>query len=225
MTFRAIGNNKGFTLIEILVAITIVGLVLGISLNTFNNSNDIEEAVNNVERSIRYSIDEAALRNVIIRTRFNLDGEPQTYTVEYGPDDSFVIPLSEVEEQDTSVLRAEENAKKKKDFNKNFNRIPEFSDGPKEVKDTIRIIAVGSSLTGLLYLDGQASLYTYPTGEKDGGIVVIGNDQEVVAVTFEPFLLGFKNLRQLINPELEFEEVNDEQDRIAKEMFENWLKK
>jgi len=219
-------NQRGFTLIEILVAITIIGLVLGVSINTFtSNSSHIDEVVNDVERAIRYSVDEAALRNTIIRTRFYLDGKPQKMSVEYGPDDSFVIPISQIEPADNSVLKEDENKKKDKEFNKKFNRVPEFSDGPRNVHDSVRIIGVGSSLSGLLYLEGQASIYTYPSGEKDGGIIILGDDSIVTAVSFDPFLLGFKYERKLLDPDILYEELEAEQDKIAQEIFEAWIKK
>ena len=226
MKSKVINSEEGFSLIEILVAITLVSVVFGIFASfSFNSADDLEEAVNNVERAIRFSVDEAALRNVIVRTRFYLDGSPQRISVEYGPDDSFVIPLSQLEEQSDSVLDKERNEKKAKKFNQNFNRVPEFSEGPKEFKETTRIIAVGSSLTGLMFLDGQASVYAYPTGEKDGGIVIIGTQDEIVAVSFTPFLLGFDKIRKYIGEEILFDELAEEQDRIAKEIFESWIKK
>ena len=124
-----------------------------------------------------------------------------------------------------SVLDKEENDKKDKEFNKKFNRVPEFSDGPREVPDTVRIVAVGSALTGLLFLDGQTSIYAYPTGEKDGGIVILSNQKEIVAVTFAPFLLGFDKIRKYLDPETSLDDLPEEQDKMAKEMFESWIKK
>lgn len=226
MNNQVIKNQKGFSLIEILVAITLVSVVFGIFASfSFNSADDLDEATNNVERAIRFSVDEAALRNVIVRTRFYLDDRPQKLSVEYGPDDSFVIPLSQIEEKDSSVLNKEANDKKDKDFNKKFNRVPEFSDGPKEFKDNVRLIAVGSSLTGLMFLDGQASIYAYPTGEKDGGIIILGTNEEVVGVTFRPFLLGFDKIRKYLDVDTALDDIPEEQDGLAKEMFESWLKK
>lgn len=226
MNTQVIKNEKGFTLIEILVAITLVSIVFAIFAGfSFNTADDLEGSISDVERAVRFSVDEAALRNVIVRTRFYLDGSPQKMSVEYGPDDSFVIPLSQIEAPTSSVLDKEENDKKDKEFNKKFNRVPEFSDGPREVPDTVRIVAVGSALTGLLFLDGQTSIYAYPTGEKDGGIVILSNQKEIVAVTFAPFLLGFDKIRKYLDPETSLDDLPEEQDKMAKEMFESWIKK
>lgn len=226
MNNQAIKNEKGFSLIEVLVAITLVSIVFAIFAGfTFNSADDIEGAISDVERSIRFSVDEAALRNVIVRTRFYLDGAPQKMSVEYGPDDSFVIPLSQVEPPTDSVLDKEENDKKDKEFNKKFNRVPEFNDGPRPVADSVRIVGVGSSLTGLLLMDGQSSIYAYPTGEKDGGIVFLADQKEIVAVTFAPFLLGFDKIRKYIDPDLGLDDIPEEQDKLAKEMFDSWIKK
>jgi len=226
MNKRVIKNNKGFSLIEILVAITLVAVLFGIFAGfNFSSADNLEEATNTIERSIRFSIDEAALRNSIVRTRFYLDDRPQKISVEYGPDDSFVIPLSQIEPVSDSLLKKEANKKKLKRFNQNFNRVPEFNDGPKEFHDSVRLIAVGSSLSGLLFLDGQASIYAYPTGVKDGGIIILGNEIEVRAVTFRPFLLGFDIIRKYIGEDIALDDIPEEQEKIAKEMFESWLKK
>ncbi|MFT6070535.1 MAG: prepilin-type N-terminal cleavage/methylation domain-containing protein [Bacteriovoracaceae bacterium] len=226
MNNQAIKNEKGFSLIEVLVAITLVSIVFAIFAGfSFSEADDLEGAVSDVERAVRFSVDEAALRNVIVRTRFYLDGSPQKMSVEYGPDDSFVIPLSQIEVPTSSVLDKEKNDKKDKEFNKKFNRVPEFSDGPREVNDTVRVVGVGSALTGLLFLDGQASIYAYPTGEKDGGIVILSNQKQMVGVTFTPFLLGFDKIRKNIDPDVSLDELPEEQDKMAKEMFESWIKK
>ena len=225
MNANAIKNEKGFSLIEILVAITLVSIVFAIFAGfSFNSDDALENTISDAERAVRFSVDEAALRNVIVRTRFYLD-TPQKISVEYGPDDSFVIPLSQIEAPTTSILDKEENDKKDKEFNKKFNRVPEFSDGPREIADNVRVVAVGSALTGLLFLDGQSSIYAYPTGEKDGGIVIISNQKEIIAVTFAPFLLGFDKIRKSLDPETSLDDLPDEQDKMAKEMFESWIKK
>lgn len=226
MTEKVIKNSQGFSLIEILVAITLVAVLFGIFASfSFNSSDHLEEASNNIERAIRYSVDESALRNSIVRTRFYLDGTPQKMSVEYGPDDSFVIPLNQVEPEEESLLNKESNKKKLKKFNLNFNRVPEFSEGPRSFNENVRLVGIGSSLTGLLFLEGQVSIYAYPTGEKDGGIIILGTTEQVVGISFRPFLLGFDYKRENIDKSISFDEIPEEQERVAKEMFESWLKK
>jgi len=92
----------------------------------------MEEAISNIERAIRFSVGESALRNVITRVQFDLDKDPQELSVEYGPDDSFVLPPSEerimgVETEGTK--ESEEFEKRAKKINQSFNKVSEFSEG------------------------------------------------------------------------------------------------
>ncbi|RPJ66206.1 MAG: prepilin-type N-terminal cleavage/methylation domain-containing protein, partial [Alphaproteobacteria bacterium] len=100
-------NNQGFTLIEILVALVLMALVLGITISSpFSSRDDLDKDVNSIERAIRYMSDEAALKNAVIRFHLLLDTDPQEYAVEYGPSDSFILPPKP--EFETSVESKEE---------------------------------------------------------------------------------------------------------------------
>jgi len=53
---------------------------------------NLDEALNDIERAVRFSVDEAALRNAMIRVRFKFDQDPQTWSVEFCPNGNFVLP-------------------------------------------------------------------------------------------------------------------------------------
>jgi hypothetical protein len=97
--------------------------------DSFSSRGKLEETVSLVERSLRSSVDEAALRNVITRVNFKLDGEVQEFSVEYGPDADFVIPTSLVKIDTVESLSEQENRQKEeKSVDKKFNRVKELAE-------------------------------------------------------------------------------------------------
>ena len=42
-----------------------------------------------------------------------------------------------------------------------------------------------------LITEGNVSLFTYPTGEKDSAIIILGNDIEIAFVEINPFIQEF----------------------------------
>src|SRR5690606_27476136 len=142
-------NQKGFSLIEILVALALISLVLTVVIGDgFSSRSRLEETVSLVERSLRSSVDEAALRNVITRINFKLDGETQEFAVEYGPDADFVIPTALVK-IDTVESLAEQEARlsEAKSVDKRFNRVKELADKPFSVDEPIKILGIATKVT------------------------------------------------------------------------------
>jgi hypothetical protein len=194
-----------------------------ISNGGFSLRQNLDEALDDIERAIRFSEDESALRNTITRIHFFLDSNPQEFTVEFGPDDKFIIPAAPPEITSKSLKDEEIEKKKTEDLNKKFSSVKEFSEKKMEVPDSIKIIGIGSSMEKELIIDFHASLYVYPSGEKDAGFIIVSSDAEMVGLSIEPFSRTYT--REYIKIEKsDSEELIDTQLRMAKEMYEKWLK-
>ncbi len=154
----------------------------------FSSRSKLEEITSLIERSLRQSVDEAALRNVITRVNFKLDNEVQEFAVEYGPDADFVIPTALVK-IDTVESLSEQEARLKavKDVDKGFTRVKELADAPFKVEDPIRIIGIGTKVTGTFLAEGNVSIYIYPTGERDAAFIALATEQEIATLTSEAF--------------------------------------
>ncbi|MGB0454243.1 MAG: hypothetical protein ACPGJV_11075 [Bacteriovoracaceae bacterium] len=181
-----------------------------------------------IERAVRFGVDEAAMRNAIVRLHFYLDDEPQKFTLEYGPDDSYVIPLSSLNQKnrdDLTEREQEEFEKTQKEENKKFNRLPEFKEKAKEFNQDSVIIGVGSLLHEDLLTDFEASVYIYPSGERDESILFIANYDEVVSLTIPAFTYDFEINRYPFDPPLDdIEDVYDQGISKAQELFNDWKK-
>jgi prepilin-type N-terminal cleavage/methylation domain-containing protein len=223
MNKEVISNQKGFTLIEMLVALLLVTVMLAVVSGTsFSTRRNLDEALNDIERAIRFSGDEAALRNAMIRVKFNFDEDPQTWSVEFGPDGNFVLPSNKT----TAVQsKAEENKEKskRKSIDKKFSKVKEFSDGDKEFPGGVRIVGIATSLTQAMVLEGENALYIYPTGEKDSAIIVVATDDELASIRVSPFTMELDRKYYSIDSDLEGD-ITDKQVEMAEEIYQEWLK-
>jgi prepilin-type N-terminal cleavage/methylation domain-containing protein len=221
-----IKSQKGFTLIEVLIAMFLVVMVFTVaSTANFTSRQTLEETLTNFERAVRFAVDETALRNVIIRIHFKLDSNPQEYAIEYGPDDSFVLPTPKFSDLESLSLRDKEVLDKATaNLNRNFNKLKDYSEASVKISDDIRIVGVGNSQLDKLQDEYQFSIYIYPTGEKDGATLVLGSDEEIVSISINPFTSEFKRVYKSLPQDIEEAELFDTQYDLAQEIFQEWKK-
>ncbi|MBT3584986.1 MAG: hypothetical protein HN509_08770 [Halobacteriovoraceae bacterium] len=207
------------------MALFLIVIILTTVTNFTHSSRlDLDKALDNLERAVRFSGDEATLRNAIVRIHFILDEAPQEYAVEYGPNDSFVLPKVQQKEIVESLEDRKLLNKKIEKLNQKFNKVAEFKSENHKVEEGVKIIGVGSSLDRQLNLDGDAALYVYPTGEKDAGIIILASDEELAYLALDPFTSQFKREYYKIDSEVDEEDLIDLQNDKAKEIFTEWLK-
>lgn len=185
----------------------------------FSNRSKLEEVTSLIERSLRSGVDEAALRNVITRVNFKLDGEVQEFAVEYGPDADFVIPTALVKvETVESLAEQEARIKAENDVDKKFNRVKELADDPFKVEGVIKILGVGTKVTGAFVAEGNPSVYIYPTGERDAAFIALASEQEIVVLTSE----AFTDMIEINYYPLEDSSLAQRLEK-ATELFKEWL--
>jgi prepilin-type N-terminal cleavage/methylation domain-containing protein len=218
-----LNNQEGFSLIEVLVALFVVTIILSAVISTpFSSRQKLDEAISDAERSLRFSTDEATLKNSIIRLHYLLDKEPQEYAVEFGPSKSFILPTIS-KEKSKSREDQEKDAKKLKKINQMFNRVSEFQDKNKVVPDDVKIIAIGTSADEGIITDFEASVYVYPSGEKDGAIIIFGTEEEVASLSINPFTNDFERKYRKIEGS-DTEELEEVHINMAEELYKEWLK-
>lgn len=217
------GNNQGFTLIEIMVALALVAFLLGIATTgSFSSRKSLDEALNSIERSVRFSADEAALRNTIVRVHIEFGDEEDKYSVEYGPTGDFVIRKY----KDLSNLSGSDEKKeleKQKKQNSEFTRVEEFSESAEALPYGVRVVGVGTGLIEAFTYEKTASTYIYPSGEKDSAIIILATDEEIATLVIDPFTMDIKRTyHKLEDSSEEMEEVWQSK---GLELYQEWLKK
>lgn len=186
---KILKNNQGFSLMEILVALLLAALVfLAVpSGDSAQKHRDLQTAVENIDRSIRFAANEAVLRNTVVRLRISMDEEPVEYTVEYGPAGN--LPLPDLAEKEPGSLAEEKNrAEKLVALNRQFTKVGEFEDIRHEFEPTVSVNGIASSSSKKINSDKEASIYFYPTGEKDKAIIFFSTSEELAYLEIQPFL-------------------------------------
>lgn len=186
---KLIKNDQGFSLIEILVSLVLVAMIfLAIpSSDNVQKHRDLKSAVDNLDRSVRFAGNEAVLRNSVVRLRLSLDKSPIEYTVEYGPAGN--LPLPDMPEKASKSLEEEKAEKERQTaLDRQFTKVAEFEDIKYEISEDVTILGMASTSQKKLMKEGEATLYFYPTGEKDGGLIIFSTTDEIAYLEVAPFL-------------------------------------
>jgi prepilin-type N-terminal cleavage/methylation domain-containing protein len=189
-TSNLLNNNRGFSLVEILVALVLAALVfLAIpSGDSAQKHRELRSAVDDIGRATRFASNESVLRNTVVRLRLSLDKSPVEYTVEFGPAGNMPLPDMALFKPNPSLSEAKAEQDKLSSVDKQFNKVDEFEDIKHEIHPDVTIIGVASTSRKKLITKGEASIYFYPTGEKDGGLVFFSTIEEFAYLEIEPFL-------------------------------------
>ena len=193
--------------------------------SAFSPHTKLLETLDSFERAVRFSRDEAVLRNRIIRLNVNLQSEEeQSYKIEYAPEADFVMSsFMNPDSKEAENLNDEELEKRKSRFNKAFQPVQEFSEDPEIINSAVQVIGVGSALTNTLQLTGSNGyVFFYPTGEKDAAIIILGTEEEIATLTIEPFTMEFE--RNFYRIEGESGDLLEFYINRAKSLYEDWLK-
>lgn len=221
-TSKITSNHQGFSLIEILVAL-VLGSMVFLLVSTSDNvqsHRDLKAAMENIERSMMFAANESVLRNTVVRLRFSLDQDPPEYTVEYGPAGN--LPLPEMPEKTVTSL-ADEKALKDKAaaLSRQFNKVEEFEDIKQEINPTVTLLGIATTTQKGIQSEGEASIYFYPTGEKDGALVFFGTTEEFAYIEVAPFLSESRSLFQTLDP-ASVAKVGDVLQTKMDEVYREW---
>ncbi len=196
------------------------GIMLG---GDFSGRDHLEEALDNLERAARFSVDESSLRNTIIRIHFNLDTNPPTFMPEFGPDGKFVIPISEnFDEKELTGTEEDEDKKKTNELNKKFNPLPDFKENYEPFFEELAVVGIGHGESKKLTTEGHYSIYFYPTGEKDQAIVFLALDNKMVSLSFNPFHQEY--IREYYDVPDGTDSIEERRLKLAQDEFLKWQK-
>jgi prepilin-type N-terminal cleavage/methylation domain-containing protein len=187
--FNPVNNHQGFSLIEILVALVLAAMVfLAVpSSDHVQKHRDLKSALNDLDRSVRFASNEAVLRNTVVRLRISLDKSPVEYTVEYGPAGN--LPLPDMPEKVSKSLEEEKAENERRvALDRQFTKVEEFEDIKHQISYNVTILGMASSSQKVLKTEGEATLYFYPTGEKDAGLIIFSTIEEIAYLEIAPFL-------------------------------------
>lgn len=222
-TSNILKSQRGFSLIEILVALVLAGLVF-LAIPTGDNAQahrDLQSAVADIERAIRFASNESILRNTVVRLRISMDKEPIEYNVEYGPPGN--MPLPDMPEKTSRSLDEEKSdAEKIANLNKQFTKVEEFEDIQHEISQDVQIIGIATSFQKKIISDTDASMYFYSTGEKDAALIFFATEEEIAYIEVQPFLSETRTVFEPLNSESVAKKEDILQTKMD-EVYKEWI--
>ncbi len=219
-------NDQGFSLIEILVALVLAAMIfLAVpSGDSAEKHRKLQSAVDDIDRATRFASNESTLRNTVVRLRISLDKAPVEYTVEFGPPGN--LPLPDMEEKKTDkTLKDDKEAKDKTNaLDRQFNKVDEFEEIKHEIHPDVTILGVASTSQKKLINKGEASIYFYPTGEKDGALIFFSTIEETAYLEIEPFMSDSRQVFEAL-PTGRSAKIEDILQAKMDEVFKEWMEK
>jgi prepilin-type N-terminal cleavage/methylation domain-containing protein len=217
-------GHHGFTLVEVMVALMLVVLIF--TIIPFSGSDQdhskLQETIQDFDRAIKFSVNEAILRNSVTRLMIDLDTNPQEYAVEFGPSGNLVLP--NLDDESRMSLKERENQQKiVKTIDSQFNRVDEFSEKAKKLPDGVTVIGLASSYLKDIKKEGKVAIYFYPTGEKDNSVIFLSTPREMSWLDVPPFENETK-VEYYIFSEPDLVNLDYSQDNKMKEVYDQWLK-
>lgn len=181
-------RQSGFTLIEVLIALLLVSLIMLLwPAGADEAHQELTSTVDSLDKSIQFAANESILRNTVVRLRISLEKSPVEYTVEYGPAGN--LPLPDMPEETVKSLAQEKEEKDKLALlDKQFTKVEEFEDLKVALSDEVTILGVAATSQSKLITGGDASIYFFPTGEKDGALIFLSTIKEMAWIEVQPFL-------------------------------------
>lgn len=222
---KILTSDRGFALIEILVALVLAALIflaIPSSDNTQKHRN-LKTAVDDIDRAIRFATNEAVLRNSVVRLRISLEKEPAEYTVEYGPAGN--LPLPEMlEKQNLSLEETKNEEEKRTALDKQFTKVEEFEEIKHSISDFVTVLGVATTSQKGFLQEGDVNIYFYPTGEKDGALILFSTDDEIAYLEIAPFLSETNNVFEPLPTSSVAKQEDIIQTRMD-EVYKQWLSK
>lgn len=223
-TSNLIQNDQGFSLIEILVALVLAALIfLAVpSSDNVQKHRDLQTALEDLDRSVRFAGNEAVLRNSVVRLRISLDKTPVEYSVEYGPAGNLPLPDMPEAKGSKSLEEIKAENDKRSALDRQFTKVEEFEDIKHEISSDVSILGVASTSSKELMKEGEATLYFYPTGEKDGGLIVFSTIEEIAYLEIAPFLSQTKSVFEPLKTS-SVAKLEDILQTRMEEVYKEWL--
>lgn len=210
-------------MIEILVALVLAALIfLAVpSSDNVQMHRNLQTAVDDLDRSVRFAGNEAILRNSVVRLRISLDKSPVEYTVEYGPQGN--LPLPDMPEKTSKSLEEEKAEEEKRAaLDRQFTKVEEFEDIKHDISGDVTILGVASTSQKQLITEGEATIYFYPTGEKDGGLIIFSTIEEIAHLEIAPFLSETNSVFEPLNTQ-SVAKLEDILQTRMEEVYKEWM--
>jgi prepilin-type N-terminal cleavage/methylation domain-containing protein len=240
LRFLSFNNSSGLSLIEVLIALALAALLFVSAEMVWETDRDkLETTASFIEQATSFSSSETVLKKSILRIQFRLDGKTQEILCESGPSGEFVLPSmlggsdSNSDQYDASTAASDDfklslQEKERRDqalknLDGKFQKILEFREDNFELPQGIKILGLATSSRKNLIQDSNASIYFFPSGEKDDALILLSSSTEMLALTLTPFSDKIKKEYHTYVSK-DKEALISEMEELSKTLFEKWKK-
>jgi prepilin-type N-terminal cleavage/methylation domain-containing protein len=188
-----LNQERGFTLFELIVAIAIVGLIMGVTVTQMDRflELDMKKTSNKLASTIRYLYNKSATEGMYIRLVLNLN--EQTYWVEATTDPTKVSADMDSEEEseeeeggETVAAEGEvegEETTETKDLKikypkPRFGQVDSFLLKPTKLPDSVFFKDVFVEHYPSAVEGGKAAIYFFPNGYVEYAIINLRNEDD-----------------------------------------------
>lgn len=229
MNTYALRHHRGMTLIEVLVVMTIIAGILGVSLYVVNsvNATALKDEANRLTAAIKYTYSQAAINNS--RYRLVIDLEAGSYHTEVvqsaltkqnektdeqrEAEEDFMTEearaLGRKKRAERSLFSKEESDPFGINRQVSYQRVQESVLKPGKLGAGVRVLKVYASSPEAIE-DGQAYINFYPNGQQDAVIVVLEDEGRVISLKTEPLTGRVMLYGEELDPERTFGEVESD---------------
>jgi len=161
-------NNKGFTLVEILIVIAVLAAVIGIGTPTIKNvlRTNLKSSAFQIASLSKFAYDSAVIKGKIHRIVFDFD--KRTFQLQVSSSDELVEVVDEEDDPKSDREEREKQEKQKKevfyDFPGGIGKIQKLASG-------VELDSIENLSTKKKYTEEIAYLYFFPQGATEDTII------------------------------------------------------
>jgi len=193
-------NRSGFTLIEILITLAIIGMIVGLSMGQIGKilSLDMKKTAKRLGSTIRYLYHKSATESLTLRLVFDID--ESSYWVE-GTSGPFALVREEDEEEEDEEEEDADAAERVPIFTRQESRLLK----PIQLPSGVYFKDIYAEHQIDRISEGRAYIYFFPQGYVERSVINLRDkeDEKHFSIEVNPISGSVKILKEYKEPEIE----------------------